>query len=76
MDTIYVCTWRNIDFLSDSDFCVLGSVVFAPDVQHEDTGNEQQGHHQHRHGSNLDKTEYEDAGGEQLRHHQHRVPPR
>merc|ERR1711922_113932 len=32
----------------------LCSVVLAPDVKHEDTGNEQQRHHKYRHRSNLD----------------------
>ena len=32
----------------------LGSVVLAPDVQHEHAGNEEEGHHQHRHRPHLD----------------------
>ena len=31
----------------------LGPVVLAPDVEHEDTGDEQEGHHQDRHWTNL-----------------------
>ena len=31
----------------------LGPVVLAPDVEHEDTGDEQEGHHQDRHWPNL-----------------------
>ena len=32
---------------------VLGSVVLPPDVEHEDAGDEQQRHHQHGHGADL-----------------------
>ena len=32
----------------------LGSVVLAPDVQHEHAGNEEEGHHQHRHRPHLE----------------------
>merc|ERR1719384_1357602 len=31
----------------------LCPVVLAPDMEHEDTGNEQKGHHKHRHWPNL-----------------------
>merc|ERR1719384_1897852 len=31
----------------------LCPVVLAPDMEHEDTGNEQKGHHEHRHWPNL-----------------------
>ena len=32
----------------------LGPVVLAPDVQHEHAGNEEEGHHQHRHRPHLE----------------------
>merc|ERR1719507_1030305 len=32
----------------------LGSVVFAPDVEHEDAGDEEERHHQDRHWPHLD----------------------
>ena len=31
----------------------LGSVVFAPDVEHEDAGDEEERHHQDRHWPHL-----------------------
>lgn len=40
---------------SVQDVCrLLRTGVFAPDVQHEDGGDEQQRHHEHRNGTNLD----------------------
>jgi hypothetical protein len=40
-----------------SRLCVwLGPVVLAPDVKHENTGNEEEGHHQDGDRANLNST--------------------
>ena len=45
----------RIHIKHDPQICLagLGSVVFSPNVEHKDAGDEQEGHHQHGNGSNL-----------------------
>ena len=38
-------------------------VVLAPDVEHEDTGDEEEGHHQHRHGAHLHQVGFNNSFG-------------